>query len=319
MILAHGVGGSTDLPLPLEYAMVGAAWALTISFAVLALAWRRPRLDPTTPGGALPPWVTRAVDSGVTRAVLGLVGVGFTAWVALAAFGGDPGPANGAPGAFYVLLWVGLVALSLWIAYRSRPVFVPVSGPEDPIARYRTVIIQRLRLFAIGIPTSMFTIGTTGDVHIARSTASPLCTDLGGHRCGATAVARALLGGGGGLFLVGSIADTSPSGSNPSDRQTVGLGRRAVLNEFHLACCRALRPVAEIRLGAGEGRLLAEIHRLGEVIDHVGGEADIAARRVRCLHSLRGAFSTSLSAKLSRQPSVIVSMLTRGIPGRSRP
>jgi uncharacterized membrane protein (UPF0182 family) len=50
------------------------------------------------------------------------------------------------------LLIGGLVALSLWIAYRTRPVFVPVSGPEDPIARYRTLIIQRLRLFAIGIP-----------------------------------------------------------------------------------------------------------------------------------------------------------------------
>lgn len=50
------------------------------------------------------------------------------------------------------LLIGGLVALSLFIAYRSRPVFVPVTGPEDPIARYRTVIIQRLRLFAIGIP-----------------------------------------------------------------------------------------------------------------------------------------------------------------------
>jgi uncharacterized membrane protein (UPF0182 family) len=50
------------------------------------------------------------------------------------------------------LLIGGLVALSLWIAYRSRPVFVPVTGPEDPIARYRTLIIQRLRLFAIGIP-----------------------------------------------------------------------------------------------------------------------------------------------------------------------
>src|SRR4030088_353431 len=30
------------------------------------------------------------------------------------------------------LLIGGLVALSLWIAYRSRPVFVPVTGPEDP-------------------------------------------------------------------------------------------------------------------------------------------------------------------------------------------
>ena len=53
------------------------------------------------------------------------------------------------------LLIGGLVALSLWIAYRSRPVFVPVSGPEDPIARYRTLIIGRLRLFAIGIPVAI--------------------------------------------------------------------------------------------------------------------------------------------------------------------
>ncbi|MFL6133548.1 MAG: UPF0182 family protein, partial [Nocardioidaceae bacterium] len=50
------------------------------------------------------------------------------------------------------LLIGGAVAGSLWVAYRFRPVFVPVSGPEDPVARYRTMIIQRLRLFAIGVP-----------------------------------------------------------------------------------------------------------------------------------------------------------------------
>src|ERR1700754_2521077 len=50
------------------------------------------------------------------------------------------------------LLIGGLVALSLWIAYRSRPVFVPLSGPEDPIARDRTGVIQRLLSFATGIP-----------------------------------------------------------------------------------------------------------------------------------------------------------------------
>ncbi|GEL18649.1 UPF0182 protein [Pseudonocardia asaccharolytica DSM 44247 = NBRC 16224] len=53
------------------------------------------------------------------------------------------------------LLVGGLVAVMLWLGYRFRPVFVPVSGPEDPIARYRTVIIQRLRLFAIGIPIAV--------------------------------------------------------------------------------------------------------------------------------------------------------------------
>jgi len=53
------------------------------------------------------------------------------------------------------LLIGGMVAISLWVAYRSRPVFVPIAGPEDPIARYRTVIIQRLGLFAVGVPVGI--------------------------------------------------------------------------------------------------------------------------------------------------------------------
>ncbi|MGQ0841454.1 UPF0182 family protein [Actinokineospora sp.] len=48
----------------------------------------------------------------------------------------------------------GLLALSLWIAYRSRPVFVPVSSADDPLARYRSTVVQRVRLFGIGIPVA---------------------------------------------------------------------------------------------------------------------------------------------------------------------
>jgi uncharacterized membrane protein (UPF0182 family) len=50
------------------------------------------------------------------------------------------------------LLVGGVVAVSLWIAYRNRPVFVPVTGADDPIARYRTTVLSRIRLFGIGIP-----------------------------------------------------------------------------------------------------------------------------------------------------------------------
>lgn len=50
-------------------------------------------------------------------------------------------------------LLVGLVVwAALMLAYRSRPVFVPTAGPNDPIARYRTTVMSRLRLFGIGIP-----------------------------------------------------------------------------------------------------------------------------------------------------------------------
>ena len=57
----------------------------------------------------------------------------------------------------------GLLAVSLTIAYRSRPVFVPVSGADDPLARYRSTIVQRVRLFGIGIPLVVGLIaGATG-------------------------------------------------------------------------------------------------------------------------------------------------------------
>ncbi len=46
----------------------------------------------------------------------------------------------------------GIVFGALLLAYRNRPVFVPVAGPNDPIARYRTTVMSRLKLFGIGIP-----------------------------------------------------------------------------------------------------------------------------------------------------------------------
>ncbi|HWC80608.1 MAG TPA: UPF0182 family protein [Pseudonocardiaceae bacterium] len=46
----------------------------------------------------------------------------------------------------------GALAVSLMIAFRTRPVFVPVAGADDPLSRYRAAITRRLRLFGIGIP-----------------------------------------------------------------------------------------------------------------------------------------------------------------------
>ena len=41
---------------------------------------------------------------------------------------------------------------ALAVAYRTRPVFVPTTGPNDPVARYRTAVMTRLRLIGIGVP-----------------------------------------------------------------------------------------------------------------------------------------------------------------------
>jgi hypothetical protein len=112
-LLAHGLGGSADLPIPFTYALIGAAWALAFTFAVVALAWREPRFDPDKPGRELPPWVTAAVDAPLTRWVVGIVGLLLTVWVGIVAFLGPQDADNPLPGVFYVLLWVGLVAVSL--------------------------------------------------------------------------------------------------------------------------------------------------------------------------------------------------------------
>jgi uncharacterized membrane protein (UPF0182 family) len=45
-----------------------------------------------------------------------------------------------------------IVFAGLALAYRTRPVFVPTAGPNDPVARYRTAVMSRLRLLGIGVP-----------------------------------------------------------------------------------------------------------------------------------------------------------------------
>lgn len=100
-LAAHGIGGPTDLPIPLVYAVTGGTWALTATFAVVALAWRRPRYDdgPAPAPPARRPW-------------LAVVGALVTIWWLAALFLG-PDESNPGVGALYVLVWVGLVPLAL--------------------------------------------------------------------------------------------------------------------------------------------------------------------------------------------------------------
>jgi hypothetical protein len=134
-VLAHGLGGSSDLPVPYAYSVIGAAWALTFTFALVAFAWRRPRFDPAKPGHPLPATLTALVDSQVTRGVAAAAALTFTVWVLLAGMWGPQTQANALLGVFYVLLWVGLVVASL--------LFGPVWRVISPV---RTVylLLQRI-------------------------------------------------------------------------------------------------------------------------------------------------------------------------------
>jgi hypothetical protein len=143
VVLAHGLGGSSDLPVPYAYSVIGAAWALTFTFALVAFAWRRPRFDPLKPGHPLPAALTALVDSRLTRGALAAAALAFTVWVVVAGLCGPQTQANALLGVFYVLLWVGLVAVSL--------LFGPVWRVISPV---RTVYLLLQRISPRGLAQS---------------------------------------------------------------------------------------------------------------------------------------------------------------------
>ena len=115
-ILAHGLGGRSDLPVPLWLAQYGAAAALVVSFTVLGVFWRTPRLEGAAArdGRPLPEGLQRFADARATRAglrALGLLLAGVT--VVVAALGPNNSGTNPAPTWLYVWFWVGLVPASL--------------------------------------------------------------------------------------------------------------------------------------------------------------------------------------------------------------
>jgi hypothetical protein len=113
MVLAHGIGGAKDLPIPAEYAIAGAGAALAVSFIVLALAWRTPRFDGRNGGRPAPRWLAATADSPAFAWTLRLLGLAFFLYVGWAAVAGPDLLVNPTFGVFYVLLWVGIVPASL--------------------------------------------------------------------------------------------------------------------------------------------------------------------------------------------------------------
>ena len=112
---AHGIGGRSDLPVPLEFFLVGGGVVLLLSFGLLAMLWPVPRLQDGPryrgQGWAAPRWLTATVQ---------VVAVGFLGLVMAAGLFGDPDVrTNIAPVSVYVLFWLALpflaaVAGNLW-------------------------------------------------------------------------------------------------------------------------------------------------------------------------------------------------------------
>nr|WSX54770.1 hypothetical protein OG409_29220 [Streptomyces sp. NBC_00974] len=113
-VLAHGIGSQHDLPISPFYAFAGAFTALFVSFLALALLWSASRFRGDRSGIALPAGFQRVADAPATRTALRGLGLAAALAVLLYLLLGPDDPArNPAPGAVYVLLWVGLVPVSL--------------------------------------------------------------------------------------------------------------------------------------------------------------------------------------------------------------
>jgi hypothetical protein len=114
VILAHGVGSRSDLPVPLALALYGAGLAVVVSFLALVLLWRTPKLKGDAGGRPLPGAVAAVVGSRVLQGLFRLVVLLLTLLVVAVALVGPPSPNdNLAPYVLYVTLWIGLIPVSL--------------------------------------------------------------------------------------------------------------------------------------------------------------------------------------------------------------
>lgn len=134
--LAHGIGGRSDLPVPVEYFVVGATVVLLLSFGALAVLWPKARLQDGPryrgDGWRLPRWLA---------AVLATAGV---LWLGAAIFAGLLGHGgvrdNLAPVSVWVVFWLvlpfGAAVLGNWWAvinpWATIGRLVRRQGPSGP-------------------------------------------------------------------------------------------------------------------------------------------------------------------------------------------
>ncbi|GIF03977.1 hypothetical protein [Actinoplanes siamensis] len=101
--LAHGVGSSSDLPLPLDLVLQAGAATVVLSFLIAALWWTRPRLAG---------FAERPVPAAIWLPALRVVVLLLSLYLVGNALFGPRDSANPVAHALFVWLWVGVVPLS---------------------------------------------------------------------------------------------------------------------------------------------------------------------------------------------------------------
>ena len=113
-MLAHGIEGVRDLPVPDWLFFWGGAVVLVLSFLALGVLWKRPQLERRASGRPLPEGLERVLRSRALHVVLGAVSAGLLVLVFLTALLGEPNSAqNLAPTFILVIFWIGLVPVQV--------------------------------------------------------------------------------------------------------------------------------------------------------------------------------------------------------------
>ena len=110
MIVAHGIGGIRDLPVPGWLFLYAGSIVLVASFVALGALWQEPVLERAAAGRPLSAAWQRVLLSPALRIVLGTASAAIFLVVAAAALVGDEHVLeNIAPTFVFVVFWVGLV------------------------------------------------------------------------------------------------------------------------------------------------------------------------------------------------------------------
>jgi hypothetical protein len=134
VLLAHGIGGIKDLPVPTWLFGWGAALVLVVSFIALGVLWRRPLLEREDWGRPLPEWLQAVLLSRALRIALGTISFVLLVLVTVGALVGDTSPSrNITPTFVYVVFWLGLVPVVICLG-DVWPVLNPWKAAADALS-----------------------------------------------------------------------------------------------------------------------------------------------------------------------------------------
>ena len=106
-ILAHGLGGRVDLPVPRWMFVFGAGTALVVSFVALAALWREPRFEGRAERRGRPSALQRVLSNRALEWTVRMLSLGVFVVVTIASFLPLAPTETIGPVVVFIWFWVG--------------------------------------------------------------------------------------------------------------------------------------------------------------------------------------------------------------------